>query len=127
MNKNQAIRQINEAVGFKQLNVQNTHWSNIVEYGANEGWWLNIPFHKFSQDLNLILKNENLKVFLHIRISANSVPRPNALFRDKSGTADIFMPHNGSDRLIDCQSRGSRHDFTQYPAKEYEYQFGVAR
>ena len=36
MNKNQAIRQVNEAIGFNQLNSKNMYWSNIVEYGAKE-------------------------------------------------------------------------------------------
>lgn len=121
MIKRQAIRQVNEANGFSQLRIANTHWSNIVEYRAEEGWWLNIPFHKFSQDLNLILNNETAGFFTHIKIPANSIPDAESRFRNKSETADIFMPHSGKNRLIDCQSGSAKHDFSQYPIKQYQH------
>jgi len=97
IDKKYAIRLINEyeREGFKGLHTKNTHWSNIVQYGAEEGWWLNIPFHKFSQDLNLILNDERKSTFLHISIPANTISNPESIFRNKKGTADIFMPNSG--------------------------------
>lgn len=44
MNKNQAIRIVNSGTGHNKLSIQNTHWSNVVIYGNEEGWWLNTPF-----------------------------------------------------------------------------------
>jgi len=49
MNKNEAIRILNNKLSPSRLNVRNTHWSNLVEYGAEIGWWLNVPFHKFEK------------------------------------------------------------------------------
>lgn len=125
MTKNQAIRQINRASGFNRLNSQNTHWSNVVKYGSNEGWWLNIPFKKFSQDLNLILNNENTGIFIHIRIPANTIKNAITIFRDKDDAADIFIPNAGSNYLIDCQSGSARHNFKNYNLKEYKHDLGI--
>jgi hypothetical protein len=119
MTKSQAIRQVNEIVGLNHLNFSNTHWSSIVEYRSEAGWWLNVPFQKFSQNLSLILNNEENRTFIHIEIPANSIKNAELVFRNKSGKADIFMPFVGSDRLIDTQSGSSRHDFSQYLIKEY--------
>lgn len=121
MTKNQAIQLINEAYGFNQLHITNTHWSNIIKYRAEEGWWLNIPFHKFTQDLNLILNNETSGLFIHIKIPANSIADAENQFRNKLETADIFMPNSGKNRLIDCQSGSTKHDFSQYPIKQYQH------
>lgn len=125
MTKNQAIRQINESVGFNRLNIKNTHWSNVVEYGTDEGWWLNIPFYKFSQGLNLILNNEKQGQFLHVIIPANSIRNPESTFRNKDDTADIFMPIFGQYRLVDTQSGSTRHNFIVYSIKEYTHSVGL--
>ena len=125
MTKNQAISQINESAGFNRLNTKNTHWSNVVEYGTDEGWWLNIPFHKFSQELNLILNNEKDGQFLHVMIPANSIRNPESKFRNKGHTADIFMPISGQSRLVDTQSGSTRHNFIVYSIKEYTHFVGL--
>ena len=121
MTKNEAIRNINRQIGVARLNSANTHWSNIVEYGSSEGWWLNIPFHKFSQDLHLILNCAALHRYIHITVPANSVVAPRSHFRNKNDSADIFIPSTGRDRLVDLQSGSSRHDFGKYPTIDYSY------
>ena len=121
MTKRQAIVLINRSLGEERLNPRNTHWSNVVEYRSEQGWWLNIPFPKFSQDLNIILNSEQMKVFLHIVVPANSVIDPKSEFRNKEGAADIFMPNIGTNQLIDTQSGSGRHNFGIYPSKEYSY------
>jgi hypothetical protein len=114
MNKNQAIRLINQNKNNNILNNKNTHWSNIVNYGSGTGWWLNIPFYKFEFDLHLILNDNNSGCFIHIKIPANSINTPNQQFRNKEGAADIFMPNDGINRLVDMQSNSSRHNFNTY-------------
>ena len=59
MIKIEAIQSINRKLGATVLNRDNTHWANVIHYGSAEGWWLNIPFHKFAQDLHLILNYSN--------------------------------------------------------------------
>lgn len=121
MEKKSAIQVINTSIGFKQLDSQNTHWSNVVAYGGIDGWWLNIPFYKFSMDLNLILNNENKSSFVHVLIPANSIKNPEDKFRNKNETADIFIPISGSNYMIDTQSGSSRHNFSVYKSKDYNY------
>ena len=121
MTKKEAIRRINEGTGASSLSNANTHWSNIVNYSSDQGWWLNIRFPKFTQDLHLILNNEKAGTFLHIEIPANSITIPSKTFRDKEGEADIFMPIAGSNRLVDVQSGSARHDFNSYKATEYAH------
>ncbi len=121
MTKNKAIHWINKSASSIQLSTKNTHWSNIVEYCSDEGWWLNIPFCKFSQDLNIILNNEKEKTFLHIFIPAKSISEPESTFRNKGNAADIFMPIARKYRLVDMQARSTRHNFCAYSANEYSY------
>ena len=121
MTKNEAIRRVNERLGGKRLGTGNTHWSNVVSYGSEEGWWLNVPFHKFRQDLNLLLNVESESVFLHLSIPANSFDAPERVFRDKDGKADIFMPTGGRDRLVDVQSGSGRSDLSRYVVEQYQY------
>lgn len=122
MIKSEAIRNINRQLGANVLGVHNTHWSNVVPYGSEEGWWLNIPFDKFKQDLHLILNSATEGKYIHVRIPANSIPEPGTEFRNKDGTADIFMPTSGKNRLVDVQSNSSKHDFGSYQATEHVYE-----
>lgn len=121
LTKNEAIRIINRRLGANVLGTQNTHWSNIVIYGSGEGWWLNIPFHKFKQDLHLILNSVTEAKYVHIRVPVDSIMEPRRVFRNKDDSADIFMPSSGKNRLIDMQAGSSRHDFGDYDAIEHSY------
>lgn len=121
MTKSEAIRQINHSIGSRSLGNHNAHWSNVVEYGAKEGWWLNVPFHKFGQELHLILNNDRERQFLHLRLPANTVTEPTRVFRQKDDTADLFMPISGADRLVDVQSGSGRFDFSGYVVSSYDY------
>ena len=116
--KNEAIRIINRQLGANALGRQNTHWSNIVPYGRGEGWWLNIPFHKFKQDLHLILNSATEAKFIHVKVPANSILEPRRVFRNKDDSADIFIPSSGKNRFIDVQAGSSKHDFGAYAATE---------
>lgn len=121
MIKIEAIKSINCKLGGTVLNRDNAHWANVIQYGSHKGWWLNIPFHKFAQDLHLILNCAELHQYIHIKVPANSIREPRNRFRNKDDSADIFMPSNGSNRLVDVQSGSSRHDFRKYMAVEYAY------
>jgi hypothetical protein len=121
MSKDQAIKQINRFVGEQNLNSSNTHWSNLVNYRSENGWWLNIPFSKFTQDLNFILNNVENHTLIHIEIPAYSINNAESIFRNKQGKADIFIPQDDIKSLIDTQSGSARHNFSKYPVNEYKY------
>lgn len=121
MNKSEAIRILNNKLSQlspARLSATNAHWSNLVNYGSEVGWWLNIPFHKFKHDLYLILNNEPEKCFYCIKLPAKTVVTPERTFRDKEGKADIFMPSSGRKRMIDTQSGSSEFDFNKFQAAE---------
>lgn len=121
MNKSEAIRILNGKFAPKKLSVQNAHWSNLVNYGSEIGWWLNIPFHKFTKDLYLILNDEPKRCFYCIKLSGGTITAPESKFRNKQDTADIFMASLGLERMVDTQSGSSRFDFNPHQVLEVKY------
>lgn len=121
MTKSDAIRILNLQFGSTRLNRENTHWANVISYGSKEGWWLNVPFHKFAQELHLILNSDEQHQFTHIAVPPGAIAAPNSKFRSKDDSADIFMPCAGRDRLVDVQSGSSRHDFSIYKPVDHKY------
>jgi len=121
MKKNEAIRILNTKLSPEILSSSNTHWSNLVNYGSEVGWWLNIPFHKFDKDLYMILNDEPNKCFYCIKLPIKTLTSPEKIFRNKEDTADIFMPCAGRDRMVDTQSGSSRFDFNPYQILEVKY------
>lgn len=99
---------------------KNTHWANLSVYGDKDGWWLNVPFNKFEENLFFILNNEHSGQMLFIRIPSNSISNPHSKFRNKENAADIFISAvntknlSETDPLIDTQSSGTGYDFSSY-------------
>lgn len=118
MNKKEAIRILNNELSPSRLSAKNAHWSNLVEYGAEVGWWLNVPFHKFGKDLYLILNDEPQNCFYCIAIPAQTISDPQNKFRNKQETADIFMPSSGPKRMVDTQSGSTEFNFNHYQIAE---------
>jgi len=118
LTKNEAILKINLLNGSKALTSKNTHWSNVVSYKNESGWWLNVPFEKFKNDLYLILNQPNKEFLILINILANSIKKPKNIFRNKNETADIFIPINDS-VFIDTQSSGTKYQFSKYKIIPY--------
>lgn len=121
MDKNVAMKLLNNKLYPEMLSAQNTHWSNIVNYGSKTGWWLNIPFYKFDNDLFFILNNSLQKYFYCVKLPAKTIASPQTKFRDKNNTADIFMPCAGNYRMIDVQSKSSMFDFNPYQIIKIDY------
>jgi len=113
LTKNEAIKKINSLDTSKRLTLKNTHWSNIVSYKGENGWWLNIPFKKFKNDLYLVLNQPTKESLILISISANSIKNPKNIFRNKDETADIFIPISNN-IFIDTQSNGTKYQFLNY-------------
>ncbi len=121
MTKSDAIKSINKKFTVNHLNMKNTHWSNLVNYGSEIGWWLNIPFHKFSRDIHIILNVEGQNCLFYFMIPGKSVQNPEERFRNKNETADIFMTSSGRDRLIDTQSGSTRFNFNIFDLIQMTY------
>jgi len=122
MDKKTAIAKVNSRHALELLTSKNTNWSNLVSYQKTKGWWLNVAFDRFEKDLHFLLNRKDQKEFLHLLIPANSINRPKSVFRKKDdNTADIFMPADGIDYLIDTQSGGSRHIFSKYETESFSW------
>ena len=121
MTKTEAIKRINERLGKPALNDKNTHFSNVVVYGTDEGWWLKIPFLTFKHELHFILNNEKTKTFQHLTINANQILSPGMKFRSSDGCADAFMSVSSPKRLIDLLQGGSKYNFTRHVVNEYRH------
>jgi len=119
MTKNEAIELINQNLQTNKLNTKNTHYSNIVKYSNNDGWWINVPFKKFTNNLNLILNNTKDSKFTHITIKGNSIISPSNIFRDKDGLADIFIPLEKEEIYTDNQYGGSNYNFKEFITYSY--------
>ncbi len=119
MTKTEAISIINQDNDNLELNNKNTHWSNIVPYQNTEGWWINVPFKKFTNNLNFILNNKKEKKIILIQIKANSINNPTHIFRQKKELADIFIPITEDDLYIDNQYGGTNFIFKNYFIHKY--------
>ena len=119
MTKNEAIEIINQNIQNNKLNTKNTHYSNIVKYSNDDGWWINVPFKKFTLDLNLILNNTKDSKFTHIIIKKNSIINPSSIFRDKDGLADIFIPLEKEEIYTDNQYSGTNYNFKEFITYQY--------
>jgi len=115
--KSEAIALVNELENSNKLTPKNVHWSNIVNYKKEKGWWLNIPFEKFQHDLYLILNQPDKQSIILLTIPANSL-KPIDTFRDKDGKADIFIPYDNN-IFVDTQSNGTKYHFLDYKRIPY--------
>ncbi len=123
MEKNIALGIINQQKKEEALTQRNTHFANISKYHDILGWWINIPFKKFQDDIYLLLNQDDNKKLILIHINANSIENPNKIFRDKDGRADIFIAKSDDNIYNDVQSNGIGYQFTNIE----EYSSNVKR
>lgn len=121
MMKNEAIQRINEELQSSVLNDKNTRWVSIVPYGNDAGWWLNIPFSAFRQDLHVILNNDKAREFQYLRIKGNQILSPATKFRSNAGAADIFMSASKPKKLVDLLSGGTKFNLSKYVIREFSF------
>lgn len=121
MTKNEAIKQVNQALGARVLNDRNTQWSTVVPYAGDEGWWLNIPLAGFRQERHFLIGSEKAKTFRHITIKANAILSPATKFRCKDQLADIFISAANPKKLVDVLAGGSKFSFNKYVVGEYRF------
>ena len=121
MTKNEAIQRVNEDLRANLLNERNTHWSTLAHHGSDEGWWLNIPYLSFRQELHFLLNNEKTKVFRHLRIKAGQILSPGTKFSSKDAGAEVFISAANPKRLVDILPGGSKLSFNKYVMGEYKF------
>lgn len=121
MNKTDAIRRINERLGKPALTDKNTHFCEVVPYGADEGWWLKLPFLSFKNELHIVLNNAKTRSFQHLRIDANQILSPAMKFRKGAAAAEAFLSASTPKRLVDLLDGGSKYNFTRYVVNDYRH------
>jgi hypothetical protein len=112
MTKKEAFKNINQQKGLKVLTQKNGHFANLGDYHGRHGWWINIPFKKFADNLYLVLSNKVDQTFVLIEILAHTIKRPEIVFRTKDDDADIFIIETDNGLYIDVQSSGTDYQFS---------------
>ena len=121
MNKNDAIKMVNQSGKGHVLTERNTFYAGVVKKETDEGWWLNIPLSSFSKDIHIVLSSEKAKVFHHLLIKGRSLLSPAMKFRCKDQVADIFISAASPKRLVDQVNGGSKHYFSKHTVGEYRF------
>ena len=121
MNKNDAIKMVNQSGKGHVLTERNTFYAGVVKKETDEGWWLNIPLSSFSKDIHIVLSSEKAKVFHHLLIKGRSLLSPAMKFRCKDQVADIFISAASPKRLVDQVNGGSKHNFSKHTVGEYRF------
>ena len=121
MNKNDAIKIVNQSGKGYVLTERNTFFASVVAKEGDEGWWLNIPLSAFGKDIHIVLSSEKAKVFHHLMIKGRSLLSPAMKFRCKDQVADIFISAASPKRLVDLVNGGSKHNFSKHTVGEYRF------
>ena len=121
MNKIEAIQIANESLQADVLSERNTQFSQVVRYGAHEGWWLNIPLANFKKETHFLICNEKAKIIRHLSIKANNILSPATKFRVKDGVADVFISAANPKKLVDILDGGSKYSFNKHLVDEHRF------
>lgn len=119
MDKMQLIDFINHQ--FKgNLNTGNTSYSSINK--SKEVWWFNIPVHKFSDDVHLLLNATDKAIWIKL---------PKDFVRNLPGTFKVREDKNAVDLeisadkcfkfLMDVKSGGTGFDFKSFVKERISY------
>ena len=121
MNKQTAIKIVNDHLGYRLLHGQNTNFANVN--ASKPVWWLNIPPLRFNDELHLLLAKENGGGLIWVRIKGNTFPVPEHVFwyrKDKYRDAiDLEISAEPQHYMTDVKSGGTKYNFT----KHIEYEF----
>ncbi|MBI3285698.1 MAG: hypothetical protein HYZ65_12740 [Burkholderiales bacterium] len=121
MNKAEAIHIANESLRAHALNDANTQFSQVLRYGNDEGWWLNIPLANFRKECHFLLCSEKARIFRHLMLKPNAILSPATRFRVKDGVADVFISAANPKRLADVLAGGSKYSFNKHLVDEHRY------
>ena len=117
MKKSQAIKVVNEHLGYRELTSRNTSFSNV-----NKGkpvWWLNINPIKFRNESHILLAKHSGLIWL--RIGANAFQNLESVFRIRAdkGAIDLEIASSGAQYMRDIKSGGTGYDFKPHIEKDW--------
>lgn len=119
LNKKNCIEFINHFQNDLSLNNKNTNFSN--ENKSKSVWWLNIPPHRFSDDLNLLLVRRNRLYWIEIPKGAIPNPLSKFRYREEKGVIDLEIScETGIYHMRDVKSGGTGFGFKQYLKETFE-------
>lgn len=120
LNKNKAIRIINQYLESDELSNYNTSFSTINK--AVPLWWFNIAPEKFEEELHLILARKNNFIWIKLPKGSVSKPKRKFRFRDDKGLIEIKISTQPDYNLLrDESSGGIGFGFQQYVQKEFNF------
>lgn len=101
------------------MNNSNTSFSNVN--ATKSVWWLNIRPEKFTNDLHILLAKRIDNGLIWLRITANSVPYPEKVFRIRdTGAVDLEISCDDNRYLTDIKSGGMGYNFRRHIEHEWD-------
>jgi hypothetical protein len=112
MTKAQIIQQIN-AEYKTGLNNFNTSYSSINK--SKKVWWLNIPVHKFDNDVNMLLSSEHYILWLYLPKNFTTLLSSTFKIRQDKNVLDLEISADKSLKyLMDIKSGGKGFNFEPF-------------
>ncbi|RKS53910.1 hypothetical protein BC962_2177 [Gillisia mitskevichiae] len=117
MRKNQLIGFVNHNYNGL-LSAANTSFGSINK--SKEVWWLNIPVHKFNDDVHLLLNVSNYSIWLCLpKGFAKGVPFK---IREDKNAVDLEISADKSIQYLkDVKSGGTGFDFKPYVKEKFKF------
>tara|TARA_R100000935_G_scaffold29362_1_gene49658 strand:+ start:12251 stop:12607 length:357 start_codon:yes stop_codon:yes gene_type:complete len=118
MTKNELIDFVNHKYNG-HLSAANTSFGSINK--SKEVWWLNIPVHKFNDDVNLLLNAPNYALWLSL---PKGFAKGDALFkiREDKNAVDLEISADKNFQYFkDVKSGGTGFDFKPYIKESIKY------
>ena len=108
------------ATNETNLNRANTSYSKINK--SKEVWWFNVPVHKFTDDVHLLLDTTTFVIWIHL--PKNFVYNLSTYFKIRPDRDAVDLEIS-SDRkykyLIDVKSGGTEFDFKEFVKEKIVY------
>lgn len=118
MTKNQIISFVNHNYNG-HLSAANTSFGSINK--SKEVWWLNIPVHKFSEDVHLLLNTPNNALWLCLPNGFAPGIIPFKIREDKNAVDLEISADKSFQYLKDVKSGGTGFDFKPYIKETIEF------
>ena len=118
VDKQEAIRRVNQLSGKESLSNSNTVFAN--ENTAKSVWWFNIAPLKFQWELNVLLAHRNGHL-IWLRIPPGTFHSPFPEFSKRSdGRIDVEISCEKHDRYLrDIKSKGTGYDFRPFAVRDF--------
>jgi hypothetical protein len=100
----------------RSLNNSNTSYSKVNI--SKDVWWFNVPVHKFTQDVNLLLQIEDGVFWVVLPVGfVKSIEKTFRIRRDKDAV-DLEINAGSRNFLCDVKSGGTGFNFGEFIKKE---------